>query len=209
MASEKQLAANCRNGKKGGPKTPRGKRASSRNALRHGLRAKSVVMPGENPEDFEALRQSFIEHYQPAGLVEEDLVEQIAVCTWRRKRATLIETGMMHLAKNEAEFTLRIERVSFYGAAEELDESLALLAEIFRESAPSLMLLMRYKAHNDRQLRQARLDLELAQARRKLEAAELAKMIEGITENQNEAVDRGPMVEAVDAVEVVKGTQAT
>ncbi len=55
MASERQIAANRQNGKKGGPKTPRGKAASSMNRLTHGARSECVIIPGENPEEYEAL----------------------------------------------------------------------------------------------------------------------------------------------------------
>ena len=45
-ASEKQIAANRRNaGKSTGPKTRRGKKASSRNAITHGLYARDTIAP--------------------------------------------------------------------------------------------------------------------------------------------------------------------
>ena len=56
MATLKQFEANRRNSQKStGPKTPEGKSAVSMNALRHGLRARTVVLPGEDPTEFHQL----------------------------------------------------------------------------------------------------------------------------------------------------------
>ena len=56
MATLKQFEANRRNAQKStGPKTPEGKSAVSMNALRHGLRARSVVLPGEDRAEFNQL----------------------------------------------------------------------------------------------------------------------------------------------------------
>ena len=52
--SEKQLAANRINAKKGGPKTEEGKAIVKYNALKHGLLAKTVVITqGEGAESQE------------------------------------------------------------------------------------------------------------------------------------------------------------
>ena len=55
--SVKQIEANRRNALHStGPTTPEGKRASRLNALTHGLRAKKVMIPGEeNPAELEAI----------------------------------------------------------------------------------------------------------------------------------------------------------
>ena len=51
LATKRQIAANRRNARKSaGPKTPQGKATASMNALRHGLRARKVVIPGEKQE---------------------------------------------------------------------------------------------------------------------------------------------------------------
>src|ERR1035438_7418764 len=55
MSTKRQTAANRRNARKStGPKTRPGKATASMNALHHGLRARTVVLPGENREDFVA-----------------------------------------------------------------------------------------------------------------------------------------------------------
>ena len=75
MASEKQVEANRRNAAKStGPKTAAGKQISRMNALKHGLDAERVVIPGEDPEEFEGLFRALEEHYQPVGSIEGLLV---------------------------------------------------------------------------------------------------------------------------------------
>ena len=61
MATEKQIEANRRNAKRSkGPTSDEGKRKSSRNALKHGLTAKDLLLPHENPAEF----QERLEHWQ-------------------------------------------------------------------------------------------------------------------------------------------------
>jgi len=56
MISKKQNEANCRNAQLStGPKTEEGKAVVRLNALRHGLRARSILLPGENVEDYHQL----------------------------------------------------------------------------------------------------------------------------------------------------------
>src|SRR5947209_3077741 len=74
--TERQLTANRANAQKcTGPTTPEGKARSRFNALKHGLCAANVCLPGEDEAEFEFRRQAYIAHYQPANLVEWDLVE--------------------------------------------------------------------------------------------------------------------------------------
>ena len=100
MLSEKQLFANRQNALKStGPRTPEGKTASSRNALKHGLLAKEVVITdGEGAEDqqaFDTLLSDFVQQFQPVGPVEELLVEKITVSYWRMRRAHRYEVGLL------------------------------------------------------------------------------------------------------------------
>jgi hypothetical protein len=88
MATKRQIAANRRNAKKcTGPKTPEGKAASSMNALRHGLRARAVVLPDENREEFDQLLAALQDQYQPQNPAEHYLVDQAAIAQWKLVRA--------------------------------------------------------------------------------------------------------------------------
>lgn len=96
MASEKQIAANRRNGLKStGPRTARGKEISSQNALTHGLTAIQVVLEGEDVDAFEALRQDLKKEFQPSGASESQLVEQLAGLLWRLRRVPVFEAAML------------------------------------------------------------------------------------------------------------------
>ena len=104
--SAKQLAANRKNAQKStGPKTPEGKRRSSRNALKHGLLAQEVVIlegdGAETQEEFDAFLIDLCEELQPQGVVEEILVERIATCYWRLRRAQRYEVGAIRASLDE------------------------------------------------------------------------------------------------------------
>ena len=74
-----------------GPRTPEGKAASSRNSLRHGLTAAELILPGEDPADYQALHAALMEAHHPAEGLETVLLDQIAQSTWRLNRARRIE----------------------------------------------------------------------------------------------------------------------
>ena len=98
MPSAEKLAANKSNAQRStGPKTGAGKKVASRNATHHGLTGKHVVIQGENPEAYEALRRDLLDAYQPANALEDTLVEEIAQCFWRLQRARAIEAENFNL----------------------------------------------------------------------------------------------------------------
>ena len=63
--SVRQIEANRRNALHStGPTTPEGKQASRLNALKHGLRAKEVTIPGqEDPAEFEVILRELYEDW--------------------------------------------------------------------------------------------------------------------------------------------------
>ena len=64
-----------------GPKTPQGKAISRANAMKHGLTAKTVLLPNENADEIQARADSWRETYNPQGAAEEELVDQIALAS--------------------------------------------------------------------------------------------------------------------------------
>jgi hypothetical protein len=96
MSSAAQVLANRENSSHStGPKTAAGKAASSANATRHGLTSKHIVLPGEDPAEYDAHRESLIAEYEPAGETEHTLVEEIAASGWRLLRARRFETAVL------------------------------------------------------------------------------------------------------------------
>ena len=92
MATKRQIAANRRNARKSsGPKTPQGKATASMNALRHGLRARKVVIPGEEQDEFDQLHAGLQNQYQPQNPAEQHLVDQAAITQWKLVRAEVFE----------------------------------------------------------------------------------------------------------------------
>jgi hypothetical protein len=75
---------------RGGPATEAGKRASSQNALKHGIFAQqAVIREGKFAEDhteFKSVLDAVCAALSPKNAYEHVKVEQIAVLEWRRRR---------------------------------------------------------------------------------------------------------------------------
>ncbi len=83
MTSDKQLEASRQNALQStGPNTAEGVEAIKLNALRHGLRSIQTVVPGEDPDAWEAYR-AVVDDVKPVGALELTLAEQIAAKLWR------------------------------------------------------------------------------------------------------------------------------
>src|SRR5216117_3433053 len=95
MATIKQIEANRRNALKStGPGTPEAKAAVRMNALRHGLRARTVVLPAENSEEFHQLCNDLETEWQPQSRTEHFYVEQMAISQWKLTRIELAEKSI-------------------------------------------------------------------------------------------------------------------
>lgn len=93
MSTEKQKTANRENALKStGPKTPEGKSRSSMNALKHGLSAQTMVVPGEDAAQLEAFHDSVRDLCQPRDAIEESIVRQFVIADWRGRRYARIES---------------------------------------------------------------------------------------------------------------------
>jgi hypothetical protein len=95
--TDKQLAANRRNAELStGPRTDVGKNFAKFNAIKHGLSAKHVFIPGidgTNPKEFSSLLDGLLVEYDPQGPTEQFLVAKMAKAMWRMRRASLAEKG--------------------------------------------------------------------------------------------------------------------
>ena len=87
-AGSARAEANRRNAQKStGPRTAEGKARSRHNAAKHGLTARSGLLPGEDAEEFGALQQMLIGRFKPCNDTELTLVERIAIDIWTSDRA--------------------------------------------------------------------------------------------------------------------------
>src|SRR5579884_4327562 len=94
--SAARSAASRANGAKSrGPKSAEGKLASSRNALRHGLTARTVTLSTESEADYQSELAAYLDHFRPVGKPETDLVHQLAATNWRLARYTALETALL------------------------------------------------------------------------------------------------------------------
>jgi hypothetical protein len=96
-----QIKANQNNAKKStGPITAEGKQIVAKNALKHGLFSKHLVLSDENPEDYQLLLNGLQTELKPVGTLEQSLVERIAVSLWRQRRLVRSETAHIELSNN-------------------------------------------------------------------------------------------------------------
>jgi len=97
-----QVDARRKNSRKStGPRTGRGKRHSSRNALKHGLYSDvhffywdAAMELGEDPREFQRLFAGLLEARRPADTLEQVLVEDIAVLVWKKARLERAESAV-------------------------------------------------------------------------------------------------------------------
>jgi hypothetical protein len=74
-----------------GPRSSEGKATSSGNSLKHGLASGRVIVPGEDPAEFEALLSDLIKEHAPANETESLLVQQMAQSWWLMQRAIRLQ----------------------------------------------------------------------------------------------------------------------
>jgi hypothetical protein len=140
MATEKQIEANRFNAQKStGPKTPEGKANVSMNSLRHGMRARAIVLRTENEGRFQQLCDEFEAEWQPQTTTEMALLEKMAIAQWKLVRAERREAIICDVYTDEkqeamleplAKFQERFER-AFFRALRELEK----LQKIRRQQA--------------------------------------------------------------------------
>ncbi len=98
ITSLKKVESNKKNALKStGPKTVKGKNVVKWNALKHGLLSAEVVIDkGDGVEDkteFKKMFSQLREDLHSVGILEEMLVERIAICYWRLRRVIRCENG--------------------------------------------------------------------------------------------------------------------
>src|SRR5229473_6113294 len=93
LAIEPSSSSAHSNSKALGPRTQQGKQKSSRNATKHGVFSKVIILETESKARYEELLAGLRETLQPEGALEELLVEKLATTVWRLRRLLLAESA--------------------------------------------------------------------------------------------------------------------
>lgn len=98
-ASRAQFEANRANAQfSTGPKTPEGKAAVALNAVKTGLTGRTVLLPGDDLEAYNAAAGRIRRAYNPVGEQEEQLVQSLIDTEWRLNRIPELESAIYALA---------------------------------------------------------------------------------------------------------------
>jgi len=109
--SAQQITANQINAQKStGPLTESGKNTVAKNALKHGLFCQQLILSNENSDDFSALLQNLESSLGPTNVLEQSLVERIAVTLWRQARLVRAETAQIQLNSQPSAITSEVNR---------------------------------------------------------------------------------------------------
>ena len=93
MSTLRQIEANRRNAQKStGPTSVTGKAASSMNALKTGIHAKSLVLPTEDPAELDELVEDAYRSFHPTTPEARCLVDEFIYCEWSLRRLRAAET---------------------------------------------------------------------------------------------------------------------
>ena len=132
LISDKQEEANQQNAQHStGPKTREGKEAVRLNALTYGLRARDLILPNEDPEEYKQLWARLEAEWQPQTHTERLYLEQMSTSQWLLARIARGESRIYEAnIRIEEQFPLlrevatqrtRLER-SFTSALRELKQ---------------------------------------------------------------------------------------
>jgi hypothetical protein len=105
MSTPRQIEANRRNAQKStGPTSVAGKAASSMNALKTGLHAKSLVLSSEKVADLEQLIAEYYDRHAPASPEARHYIDELIHCEWLLRRYRAAENQMWQY-QNDSKFS--------------------------------------------------------------------------------------------------------
>lgn len=165
IMSQKRTIANRRNARRStGPRTKRGKAVTAWNALKHGLQARQVVIPGEKRKDFQTFQKTLMDDLAPEGALEILLAERIVAANWRLRRSLRVEAEMIY-HRVDLEQALMVRYPENY----QLYVPLSIGNLVWDEFEPrgSYENFRRYEAHIERGMYRALHELQRLQMARK------------------------------------------
>src|SRR5450631_2093544 len=103
MATPAQITANRANAQKStGPRSVEGKSVSRFNALKHGIDAASIVIPGEDPADYDALAAHYLQEFRPQSPSESFHVDSMLRADWQKGRLQRVEADLFRTVLAES-----------------------------------------------------------------------------------------------------------
>jgi hypothetical protein len=91
MSSQKRIDASRKNGALGGPKTPKGKAVSSRNACKHPYR----VLSTEDEFALDRLHQALCDEWLPVTYTEALILEELSLAMFQLQRIAYVESWLL------------------------------------------------------------------------------------------------------------------
>jgi hypothetical protein len=112
MSTLTQIESNRRNAQHStGPATPEGRNAVRLNALKYGIHAKSLLIPGEDPAEFNTLVADLQNTWDPQDSVERQFVDMLTTSSWRLNRLLNAEAQLWAGAKDLESISRTLDRV--------------------------------------------------------------------------------------------------
>jgi hypothetical protein len=140
MATPSQIEANRANARRStGPRTAAGKARSAANSTRHGFCSQSVLLPGDDPAEYQTLLDELREAFPCVDLPEHRFVREMADAEWRLRRVRQHQETLLTEACEEissADPSLDPDRVQ---------------VRAYDQKSTTLAVLMRYETKFERQ----------------------------------------------------------
>ena len=87
MTSKAKVASNRANSKLSTGPSEGAKARTRLNGVKHGLRAETMILPGEDPLELDALRETWVNSLRPRDDAEDELVSGVVKSFWFSRRA--------------------------------------------------------------------------------------------------------------------------
>ena len=144
---------------RGGPRTQEGRRRSSLNACKTLITTKvHLCSPAEQPA-FDAHMAAYKEALAPVGILETELVVEIAKMKWKCKRASSVEDSIFSSGHLEHAHTMN--------TGDDAVDSCLAEGQVWKEQAKNLMLLSLYEMRMRRAVEKDMAALQALQTQRK------------------------------------------
>jgi hypothetical protein len=83
----------------GGPNTPEGKAKCSRNGLKFGIYSTQHLLSDESPDEYQDHASQIRASFRPKTAFEKNLVEELSVLLWKKRRLLNFENGPIEAIK--------------------------------------------------------------------------------------------------------------